>query len=122
MARSVWLHFQVPKFERLILSDHVCGLDLLGKAVFSSPETSEQRKWEGNTMWAVLVMLRGLSCRLSSESWTIDLEEVDECLGMEGSEKNEKWSINGISVDLIVKRHVDSDESEKETKTKHSEM
>lgn len=73
-------------------------------------------------MWAVLVMLRGLSCRLSSGSWTIDLEEVDECLGMEGSEKNEKWSINGISADPIVKRHVDSDESEKETEAKHSEI
>lgn len=35
---------------------------------------------------------------------------------------NEKWSINGISADPVVKRHADSDESEKETKIKHSEM
>lgn len=77
---------------RSILSDHVWGLDLLGKAVFSFPETSEQRKWEGNTIWAVLVMLRGLSCRLSSGSWTIDLEVVDECLGVGGSEQDQRIS------------------------------
>lgn len=45
-----------------------------------------------------------------------------EALPREAQRMRSKGTINRISADLIVKRHADSEEFEKGTKSKHSEM